>query len=106
MPMTFVHLSVFISCPSDMVEERAVIRAAVDEVNSVLEPNKILLRAIDWENDLVPGIGPDPQLVINSQIQGNYDIYLGILGARFGTRTSRAGSGTEEEFRNALELYS
>jgi len=36
---------------------------------------------------LVPGVGPDAQAVINNQVGEDYDIYIGILGHRFGTQT-------------------
>jgi len=52
---------------------------------------------------LVPGVGPDAQAVINNQVGEDYDIYIGILGHRFGTQTPRAGSGTEEEFERAYQ---
>lgn len=35
----------------------------------------------------------------------DYDIFLGIMWARFGTPTPRADSGTEEEFERALGRY-
>ncbi len=106
MPKNLVQLSVLISCPADMAAERRVVEAAVEEVNIVLrETYGVLLNTISWETDLLPGVGPDPQSVINSQISGLYDIYLGLLGTRFGTQTPRAGCGTEEEFNQALDLY-
>ena len=106
MPKILVQLSVLISCPADMAAERQVVRAAVEEVNSFLaETQGVLLNTISWESDLLPGVGPDPQSVINSQILGRYDIYLGLLGTRFGTETPRAGSGTEEEFNQAFDMY-
>jgi hypothetical protein len=106
MPKTLVQLSVLISCPADMTAERQVVKAAVEEVNSLLaETQGVLLNTISWESDLLPGVGPDPQSVINSQILGRYDIYLGLLGTRFGTQTPRAGSGTEEEFNQAFDTY-
>jgi hypothetical protein len=106
MPKTFVQLSILISCPTDMAAERQVVKAAVAEVNNVLmETQGVLLNTISWESDILPGVGTDPQSVINSQISGRYDIYLGLLGTRFGSQTPRAGSGTEEEFNQTLDNY-
>jgi len=34
-----------------------------------------------------------------------YDVYVGILKHRFGTATERHGSGTEHEFRNAVQRW-
>jgi hypothetical protein len=36
-------------------------------------------------------------------VEGEYDIYVGMIGPRFGTQTPRLGSGTEEEFERACE---
>ena len=52
-----------------------------------------------------PGIGSDTQDVINQQLPEDYDIFLGVMWARFGTATPRAGSGTEEEFERALTRH-
>ncbi|MBX9961027.1 MAG: hypothetical protein K2Y15_12900, partial [Burkholderiaceae bacterium] len=35
----------------------------------------------------------------------DWDLFVGIMWARFGTPTSRAGSGTEEEFGRAIDRY-
>lgn len=46
----------------------------------------------------------DPQSAINEQLP-SYDIYIGIIGSRFGSPTPRSGSGTQEEFEEALNRY-
>ena len=51
-----------------------------------------------------PVRGGEPEVLINDQI-GKYDIFLGVMWRRFGTPTGVAESGTEEEFRRALELW-
>ena len=58
-----------------------------------------------WEKDIYPGIGEYGQDVINNQIDGNYDLFIGIMKTRFGTPTPNAGSGTEEEFDIAYTKY-
>ncbi len=50
-----------------------------------------------------PGVNVDLQAEINRQCGAEFDIYLGILGTRFGTPTQTAGSGTEEEFKEGLK---
>jgi len=56
---------------------------------------------VKWETQSRPGFGEDGQDVINQQVGDSYDIFLGIMWGRFGTATSRAESGTEEEFYRA-----
>jgi hypothetical protein len=51
-----------------------------------------------------PGLGSDAQDVVNQQLP-DYDIFIGIMWKRFGTPTSRAGSGTEEEYLRAYERW-
>jgi hypothetical protein len=43
---------------------------------------------------------------INEQIGDHYDIFLGVMWSRFGTPTKESQSGTEEEFKRALERNS
>jgi hypothetical protein len=75
-----------------MVEELQVVQAAVSEINEFSRStHNIVLQTIKSETDLLPGVGGDAQSVINSQILNVYDIYLGLLGVRFGTPTRRAG---------------
>ncbi|MFL6276891.1 MAG: hypothetical protein ACJ74G_17025 [Blastocatellia bacterium] len=63
------------------------------------------LELIKWETHTYPGIGTDAQAVINEQVADDYDIFIGIMWARFGMPTGRAGSGTAEEFYRAYRRY-
>jgi hypothetical protein len=99
------RLRVMISAPSDMGAERVLCSSIVADVNAVVEDAYgVTLRLIDWRRDIVPGVGADPQQVVNLQTS-DYEIYLGLLGTRFGTPTPRAGSGTEDEFNLAYERF-
>ena len=69
------------------------------------EDARITLRVLSWPDDVRPGVNADPQAEINRQIGFGYDIYVGLLGSRFGTPTPRSGSGTEEEFERALATF-
>jgi hypothetical protein len=97
---------VFVASPSDVSEEREEVKQVIDRVNKQLaRAHNIQLEYVGWDTDTVPGIGVDAQDAINQQINDNYDIFLGILGAKFGTPTKRAQSGTAEEFTRALENF-
>lgn len=97
-------LSVFISSPSDVSEERDLAEAAIENINKI-KANSLgfQLEAIKWENDIIPVFGDEPQNIIDDQIGENYDIFIGIMSTRFGTPTSKAESGTQHEFEQALE---
>lgn len=105
MPRQIVHLSIFVSCPDNLGAERDIVCSALPEINRILEASYgVTLDILDWRG-LVPGVGVNAQDVVNSQVDNSYDIYLGILGSRFGTSTASAGSGTEEEFDHAYQSY-
>jgi hypothetical protein len=96
-------IRIFIASPSDVDAERQAVRSAAEELNKTVSP---LIGAhfdvIGWETDVHPDIGNDPQQVINNQIPDDFEIFIGIMWAKFGTPTGRAGSGTEEEFNRAI----
>jgi hypothetical protein len=96
---------ILVASPGDTAEERHLVREVIDDVNRDHgNAGGYLLVPVMWETDAAPGVGCDAQDVINQQLT-NYDIFIGLLSARFGTPTKRANSGTEEEFGNAFEKY-
>jgi hypothetical protein len=106
MPVQLYQLGIFVSCPEEMSAERELVESAAAEVAKHAETAYgVTFKVLTWRNSVVPGIGSDPQSVISKQLAGKYDIYIGLLGARFGTPTPRAGSGTEDEFNSAFDRY-
>ena len=101
-----IVLQAFVASPSDLQEERAALEEVVRELNLTWDRNQaVRLDLWRWETHAYPGAGSDPQDVINTQAPSDFDIFIGILWARFGTPTPRAGSGTAEEFKNAYKRY-
>lgn len=106
MPRTGIILRVFVASPSDVAEERVVLEEIIRELNITWSRTLgIYLELVKWETHAFPGVGPDPQAIINEQLADDYDIFIGIMWTRFGTPTGRAGSGTAEEFYRARERY-
>ena len=98
--------TVFLASPSDVEEERSRVEKVIDELNATWSRNlNVRLELVKWESHAVPGFGTDAQEVINKQMPNDYDLFIGIMWYRFGTPTNRAGSGTEEEFRQAKVRY-
>lgn len=98
---------IFLASPSDTESERLAADEVVDEINkSIGTRDNFRLELLKWENDTYSSIGEDGQDVINKQIGGDYQIFVGIMWKKFGSPTKRAGSGTEEEFQLAYERYS
>lgn len=105
MPTSLVGLSVFASGTSETDAERSALKLVVQELAGVLEKTHALtLRLLSWPDSFRPAVSSDPQAAINEQLP-NYDIYIGIIGSRFGSPTPRSGSGTQEEFEEALSRY-
>ncbi|QEW22525.1 hypothetical protein LA6_004756 [Marinibacterium anthonyi] len=95
---------VFISSPSDVAMERDTVEEAIDQINRLRGTRDgFRLNPVRWEHDVSSQIGSSPQTVINEQIGDGYDIFVGILCARFGQKTDSYESGTEEEFSRAYQ---
>ena len=100
------QLTIFVSGPSPVEAEKAALRAVVEEINRRSEKtHAITLRVFGWPNDIRPGVNTDPQSEVGHQVGSDFDIYVGVLGSRFGTPTVRGGSGTEQEFDEALSRF-
>jgi uncharacterized protein YoxC len=106
MPRQNTIISIFLSSPGDVAEERERVAAVVKELNvSVARSMDVQFELITWEDYAQPGLGADAQDVINKSMPNEFDIFIGIMWHRFGTPTGRAGSGTKEEFDLAKEVY-
>jgi len=104
MPKVNTEYTVFVSSPGDVGEERRVVLEVVEEVNKLrAKRSSATLKPLTWENDVIPRYGSKPQDIINTSSIDQYDIFLGFMCARFGTKTDNAGSGTEEEFQIAYK---
>jgi hypothetical protein len=102
--MTILRL--FVGSPGDVSHEREILEDIVRELNLVWSRQLgIYLELTKWETHAYPGIGTEPQAVINEQIGEDWDIFIGIMWTRFGTPTKNYGSGTEEEFEIGLQLF-
>ena len=97
---------VFVASPSDMEPERDVLEEVIRELNLTWSRTLgIRLDLVRWETHGYPGFGADPQDVLNRELPDDIDIFIGLMWGRYGTPTSKAGSGTEEEFKRALDRF-
>lgn len=91
-------LNVMIASPSDVTEERKLVRDAIYEWNAIHSKQfGIMLNPIGWETHVAPEMGARPQEIINKRILEHSDILLGIFWTRLGTETGEYVSGTVEE---------
>lgn len=93
------------SPPDDTAEEKAAVSNAVQTINRVTGRNEnFQIEIVHWKTDTYPAVGTDAQSLVNTQV-GTYDLILLLFRSRFGTPTSRANSGTEEEYDRARLRY-
>lgn len=104
MPRSEVVYTAFLSSPSGLSNDRIAVVEAVREVNMLARDYGYRIDLVRWEVDVIPERGPDAQAVINQQCS-SYDIFIGLIGSRFGTETPRYGSGTEEEYAEAVKKH-
>lgn len=96
------RLKVFLASPSDLREERKIVKAVVERVNTIIG------RKVDWYielygwEDTLPGFSR-PQALINKDVDA-CDLFLGMLWQRWGEPTGKFSSGFEEEFIRACEM--
>ena len=97
----------FIGSPSDVQEEREIIEDIVNKMNDFYEPFDVpKLKLISLKTNVRSKIGHlESQKVIDKQIDGKYNVFIGILWKKFGTKTGNYDSGTEQEFYNAYSKY-
>jgi hypothetical protein len=106
MPRSGVILDIFLSSPSDVEDERNIVEKTVNELNREFVNNEgRTVNLMRWETSALSGVGADAQDVVDRALFHRYDLYVGIIGHRFGTPTLQAGSGTEEEFNRAIQRY-
>lgn len=97
--MPVLSYNVFISSPSDLKFERKMIKERIERM--VLDDGTRFFTTL-WEDDLPATVTDDPQMEIN-QLLNEADILVGIFKNRFGSKTSRADSGTQEEIEQAIK---
>ena len=100
------EIRIFIGSPDDVHNERKIIENTINEFNKMYDGfNFPKFRLINLNRDVRPDIGDfDAQTTIDKQIEGKYNVFIGILWKKFGSPTQNYDSGTEQEFENAYAL--
>lgn len=95
-------LRVFIASPSDLNEERRIIKELVDRLNVTFGRRNLHIQLLGWE-DTLPGAGR-PQDRINDDVD-KADLFIGFLSRRWGSASGHQEytSGFEEEFYRAFK---
>ncbi|WP_108252751.1 DUF4062 domain-containing protein [Planctomonas deserti] len=99
MPKSVRELVVFLASPGDLETERAAVREVERRLNSIFENRQARVRVVGWEN-VPPALGR-PQELINPLVH-ECDLFVGLMGRRWGSKTGEFSSGFEEEFNIAM----
>jgi len=98
MAYTATVYNVMIASPSDVDDERSIVRDVVHEWNSIHAQDRVtVLMPIGWETDSSPAMGGRPQEIINDQVLQRSDLLIAVFWTRIGSPTREAASGTIEE---------
>ena len=103
MPYDAKVFKIMIASPSDVLEERKIIRQVIYEWNDInSESRKLVLLPTGWETNSSPEMGGKPQEIINKQILEKCDVLVGVFWTRIGTETDEFISGTVEEIEKHI----
>ena len=98
MPTPILKYRLFLSSPSDLLDDRASIEQVISELNLTFgHDNNLILELIKWETHSGPAISDKSvQKIITDDVGDDYDLFIGLLWKKFGTPTDQFDSG----FRN------
>lgn len=104
---------VFLASSNDMLKYRNCTEQVIDELNQSLASHyNVMLKLFRWEKSVTPQMGRPQQIIFEQSNFEKIDIFIGILGNRFGTPTGAYDaanveyeSGTQEEYDMAYQLY-
>ena len=105
-------LRIFAASPSDMANERAKVETVANALKPLADSLNIVLDVLDWKK-VVPNMGRPEEVILDQLEPSSWDVFIGILWHRFGTRPGakdpktekQYSSGTEEEFKTAFRLW-
>jgi hypothetical protein len=97
-------IEVMIASPSDVADERKVVRDVIAEWNAIYSRSRgISLMPVGWETHYSPELSGRPQQMINDRLLAYADILVGIFWTRVGSPTGKAISGSVEEIEEHLK---
>ena len=97
-------VTLMIASPSDVAEERRIVREVLYEWNAVhMKEQGIVALPVGWETHATPELGDRPQAIINKQLLEDCDLLIGIFSTRLGSPTGKAPSGTVEEIEEHVK---
>ena len=93
-----------IGCPSDIKKEVCIAKQVIIEWSCTnAELHNMAILPLHWSTDSYPVIGQHPQKELNHQIVDKSDMLICIFGAKIGTPTDTAESGSIEEIEEHIK---
>jgi hypothetical protein len=110
--MKYKKIRLFIASPGDVIDERVKIEVVISGIKPLIDEVGLGLEILNGYESL-PGMGRAQELILSDHKPETWDIFIGILWHRFGTKTGKNNldtnrafsSGTEEEFHAAYNLW-
>lgn len=104
-----MQIRVFLASSNDMMKYREMAQRIIDEINqSIGEHFGFSVQLFRWEKNVIPDMGRPQSIIFDQSGFDDIDIFVGILGSRFGTPTGGLDnnnqeyeSGTQEEYERA-----
>ena len=104
MPYQAVVYKVMIASPSDVSQERQIVRDVIADWTAVHSVDRrVVLLPVAWESHASPEMGDRPQAIINRQLLKDCDLLVAVFWTRIGSPTGVAVSGTIEEIEEHIE---
>lgn len=95
---------IMIGCPGDIKEEIGIAMRVINHWTTLhAEQHSTVLLPIHWATSAYPEHGAHPQTLLNGQLASKSDMLIGIFGAKVGTPTDKAQSGTIEEIEEHVK---
>lgn len=107
------EFNVFLASCSDVAKYRKIAQKVIDELNDSLgEELSCRAKLFRWEKSTVPEMGRPQEVIFKQADFEKTELFIGILGNRFGTPTGGVDknnkeyeSGTKEEFDRAYNMF-
>ena len=107
------RIKVFMASGKDMIKYRDAAEKIVDEINeSIGEHFGFSVYLFRWEKHVIPDMGRPQEIIFDQSEFDTIDVFVGIIGNRFGTPTGgfddrqrEYESGTEEEYERAYRNF-
>ncbi len=97
-------VNVMVASPSDVPQERRIVRDVIAEWNAIhAKDRKTVLMPLGWETHASREMGDRPQAIINGQLLRDADLLVAMFWTRIGSPTGVATSGTVEEIEEHIQ---